>query len=398
MPTLHAPAWVMFTFILLPGFTGAANEFSVSCPHRTTVSILSAFYGRRISSQNLCPSIFGGSEENMFCSSPNTLQKLHDECQDRRSCHFSVNSRIFGSDPCPGTHKYLLVSYKCKPDHYKVRSICENEQLYLTCKNNSLLSIYSAHYGRTQKKKIECELENRTIPDYECSAQTALRKVSRICHRRHNCTITADTKTFGDPCFPGVPKYLTVSYTCVPRRLLEEFGTISHDPFALSDYTHGGWYTGPRLSRLTEDVMILNGCLEIFALIQDMPEKVALYFLCGVTAGLVMLLCIITPKMTVFKDMRKAFWEPQKTEEPMLGGIKLVVRRIDESRDNEDSSSESSFRRLSRSFLFPNNIFSPEATTPQDEANHIRSQNADDMWKPKEASPYAIQKIEESPN
>ncbi|KAE8583882.1 hypothetical protein XENTR_v10020722 [Xenopus tropicalis] len=385
MPTLHTAAWL--TLFLLPGFTGAANEFSgylqkilkthtshacdgdsvsVSCPHRTSVSILSAFYGRRISSQNLCPSMFGGMEENVFCSSPNTLQKLHDECQDRRSCHFLVNSRIFGSDPCPGTHKYLLVSYKCKPDHYKVRRVCENEQLNLTCKNNSLLSIYSTHYGRTQKRNIECEFENRTIPDYECSAHTALRKVSRRCHRRPNCTISADTRTFGDPCFPGVPKYLTVSYTCVPRRLLEEFGTISQDPFALSDYTH------------------------------DVPEKVALYFLCGVCAGLVMLLCIITPKIIFFKDMRKAFWKPQKTDEPMLGGIKLVVRRVGESRDNDDSSSESSFRRLSRSFLFPNNVFTPEVTTPLGEGNEIRSQNADEMWKPKEASPYAIQSIEES--
>ncbi|XP_075429120.1 protein eva-1 homolog C-like [Ascaphus truei] len=280
---------VSLILFLFPACVGAAPEFSgylqkvlkshtshacdgdpvtVSCPHRTSVSVLSAFYGRRISSRNLCPPPHGELEENMLCSSPTAIQKLSDECQHRRTCQFSVNSRVFGSDPCPGTHKYLLVSYKCKPDNHKVRSVCENEQLNLTCRNNSVLSVYSASYGRTLHGNPECDSENRTSPEYECSAQTALRKVSRRCHRRHNCSITADTRTFGDPCFPGVTKYLSVSYTCVPKRLLEEVGGSSADPFSLSDYTHGGWYTGPRLSRLNEDVMILTSCLEVFALVQ----------------------------------------------------------------------------------------------------------------------------------
>ncbi|KAM4695648.1 protein eva-1 homolog C-like [Rhinophrynus dorsalis] len=407
----------MMILFLLPSFTETAPEFSgylqkvlkshtshacdgdqvtVSCPHKTSISILSAFYGRRISSQNLCPSKLGDLEENIFCSSPTAHQKLYDECQDQRSCQFSVNSRIFGSDPCPNTYKYLLVSYKCKPDNYRVRSICENEHLNLTCKNNSLLSIYSASFGRTLTGNLECDMENRTRLEYECSAQTALRKVFRRCHRRHNCSIKADTRTFGDPCFPGVMKYLSVSYTCVPRRLLEEIGSSSLNPFSLSDYTHGGWYTGPRLSRLTKDVMILTGCLEIFALIQDVPEKVALYFLCGVSAGLVILLCIFTPKVIFLQDMRKVFWEPPLNDEPVVGGIKMVVRRVGENRENDDSSSESSFRRVSRSYLFSNNIFSPEVTAAMDEATEVKGQGVDEIWLPKEPSPYAIQKIKES--
>ncbi|XP_053547109.1 protein eva-1 homolog C-like [Bombina bombina] len=409
--------WITLILSFLPTSTATAPEFSgylhkvlkshtshacdgdlitVTCPHKTSISILSAFYGRRISSQNLCPSVLEKSEENMFCSSPTALQKLYDECQDHRSCQLLVNSRIFGSDPCPDTNKYLLVSYKCKPDNYKVRRVCEDEQLNLVCRNNSLLSIYSATYGRALHGNPECASKNKTSPEYECYAQTSLRKVFRRCHRRHNCTIIADTRTFGDPCFPGTMKHLTVSYTCVPRRLLEEIGSSSTDPFSLSDSTHGGWYTGPRLSMLSEDAMILTDSLEVFAMVQDVPEKLALYFLCGVSAGLVFLLCIFTPKIIFLQDIKKAFWEPQSNDEPVLGGIKMVVRRVDENREHDDSSSESSFRRLSHSYRFSNNIFSPDVTAAFEGTTEDKGQGTDEIWLPKEASPYAIQKIKET--
>lgn len=48
----------------------------------------------------------------------------------------------------------------------------------------------------------------------ECLSPDALRRVSRKCHRRGNCTVAADQATFGDPCLPGTKKQLRVSYTC----------------------------------------------------------------------------------------------------------------------------------------------------------------------------------------
>ncbi|XP_075042385.1 protein eva-1 homolog C-like [Mixophyes fleayi] len=369
---------------------------TVSCPHKTSISILSAFYGRRISSRSLCLSTLGDSKENTFCSSPTAFQKLFDECQDLRSCQFTVSSRIFGSDPCLGTQKYLLVSYKCKPDNYKVKSVCENEHLNLTCRNIALLSIYSATYGRTLQGNSGCDTENRSSWEYECTSQTALRKVSRRCHRRQNCFIKADSRTFGDPCFPGVMKYLTVSYTCVHRRLLEAVGNSSPDPFSLSDYTHGGWYTGPTLSRISVGMMMSGGCLEIFALVHDVPEKVAFYFVCGVSAGLVILLCIFSPKVTFLQDMRKVLWEPQNENEPVLGGIKMIIRKVGEDSNNDDSSSESSFHRLRSSYNYSNNIFTPQLTAALEETKEFKDQEKDEMWSPKEPSPYAIQKIMET--
>lgn len=62
------------------------------------------------------------------------LQKMLDECQDRRSCQFLVNSRLFGMDPCPGTGKYLLVWYKCRPSKYfSTKSVCSVETKAFPC-------------------------------------------------------------------------------------------------------------------------------------------------------------------------------------------------------------------------------------------------------------------------
>lgn len=67
-----------------------------------------------------------------FCFSVSCVhsrpQKMLDECQDRRSCQFLVNSRLFGMDPCPGTGKYLLVWYKCRPSKcFSIQSVCSVE-------------------------------------------------------------------------------------------------------------------------------------------------------------------------------------------------------------------------------------------------------------------------------
>eukprot|EP00064_Thunnus_orientalis_P020426 superscaffoldBa00005608_g20561 len=213
--TAHsAPDFSQYLHTILKNHTAHACEgdtLNIECPSRTSVAVLSAFYGRRVPNQHLCPSVNTNTteEEDTECTSSVAIEKVLSECQDRRSCHIPVFSPVFGQDPCPLTTKYLLVSYKCQP---------------------------------------------------ECLSPSALRKVSRRCHTRANCSVLADTVTFGDPCFPGTRKHLRVSFTCVPRYLLEDVGRGSTDPFMISDYTHGGWYTGPTYR--PQNVLLTNS-LEI---------------------------------------------------------------------------------------------------------------------------------------
>ncbi|KAK1344374.1 hypothetical protein QTO34_014941 [Cnephaeus nilssonii] len=51
----------------------------------------------------------------LFAPEPEPGPKVLDECQNQRACRLLVNSRVFGPDLCPGSSKYLLVSFKCQP-------------------------------------------------------------------------------------------------------------------------------------------------------------------------------------------------------------------------------------------------------------------------------------------
>ncbi|MEQ2270545.1 hypothetical protein XENORESO_000439, partial [Xenotaenia resolanae] len=90
--------------------------------------------------------------------------KMLDECQDRRSCQVLVNSRVFGTDQCPGSSKYLIVWYKCRPNEYKSKVVCEEEQMRLNCKEGMQISVYSAMFGRTQRGTLECPPHFRRAP------------------------------------------------------------------------------------------------------------------------------------------------------------------------------------------------------------------------------------------
>uniref|UniRef100_A0A8C0AQ69 SUEL-type lectin domain-containing protein n=1 Tax=Buteo japonicus TaxID=224669 RepID=A0A8C0AQ69_9AVES len=224
------------------------EQLLIVCPRKTTISILGAFYGRRVPSPNLCPSPGNASQERSgtSCVPP---PKLLAECQDQQWCQFLVHSQVFGPDPCPGTHKYLIASYKCRPGNHRVKTVCENDKLRLQCRPKSILAIYSANYGRFLRASRA-----------ECLAPDALRRVSKKCHRKGNCTVAADRATFGDPCLPGTKKQLRVSYTCGEK----QWGApcvSAHVPL----FAAGGWYKGPRFSRLREDRMIFTSSLAAFA-------------------------------------------------------------------------------------------------------------------------------------
>ncbi|XP_039975813.1 protein eva-1 homolog C isoform X2 [Xiphias gladius] len=365
--TAHsAPDFSLYLHTILKNHTAHACEggtLIIECPSRTSVAVLSAFYGRRVPNQHLCPSASANTtvEEDTACSSPVAIEKVLSECQDRRSCHIPVFSPVFGQDPCPLTSKYLLVSYKCRPEHHRTRLVCENERLRLMCKNKTVLAIYSATFGHLLHGSPYCPQEPGSQNDMECLSPLALRKVSRRCHGRANCSVLADTQTFGDPCFPGTRKHLRVSFTCVPRYLLEDVGRGSTDPFRISDYTHG------------------------------LPEKVALYFVSGICAGLVFLLCLFGLRSTLVRDVKGLVSD-------LNDELKASRRRRKEFMEDlydDEISDTSSFCRLTQSYR-TTDIFSPP-TLRVEMVDRGMEQTGDvpngDIWPHQDSSPYAIHKI-----
>ncbi|XP_059824666.1 protein eva-1 homolog C isoform X3 [Hypanus sabinus] len=236
------------------------SHVMLHCPRDTTISIQSAFYGRKVPSSLLCPGLNSRNtvEENLNCTAPTTLQKILDECQDQQSCQVLVNRQVFGLDPCPGTSKYLLVSYKCKP---------------------------------------------------KCLSHTALEVVATSCHGKQNCKIVVSSHNFGDPCLPGMQKYLSVIYICVSKVLLQEA-----DP-GLSALRPSWVYNknanrslGPQESRYSmKEGKIVISTLIIFAYIRSNPEMVGLLFVSSVCIGLIFTLCAIVIQVSCRVDFQKAY-------------------------------------------------------------------------------------------
>lgn len=289
-----------------------------------------------------------------MCNSIVAVEKVRAKCQERRSCHISVLSRVFGEDPCPLSIKYLQVSYKCQPEHHRTRLVCENERLRLLCKNNTVLAIYSATFGHLQHGSPICPQGRGSHTDMECLSSTALRKVLRRCHGRENCSVVADVVTFGDPCFPGTRKHLRVSFTCVPWYLLEDVGRGSSDPFMISNYTH-----------------------------HDFPEKVALYFVSGICAGLVFLLCMFGLRWTLVKDMKQLV-----TDFIELKASHKHSKNITDNLPDDGISDNSSFCHFTKSHC-ASDIHSDSILILQMDEHEVQQREllSEDKWPHQDCSP-----------
>ncbi|XP_017267279.1 protein eva-1 homolog C isoform X1 [Kryptolebias marmoratus] len=350
---------------------------SVHCPPRTTIAIQSAFYGRRAPSDPHCPqsyqdlpSCYHSQEDDQYCSVSTALQKMLDECQDRRSCQVLVNSRVFGTDQCPGSSKYLVVWYKCRPNEYKSKVVCEEEKMRLNCKPGMQIAVYSAMFGRTQQGTLECPPYHRRAPSVECQSAKTLQVLTAHCQGKKSCMVRASTKQFGDPCYAGTRKYLSVIYTCVPKRLLQEPGLrppvyhpppCTHDPNIVGDDPPEGTSV-PRPDSVTvwtpneekpsetrkesafkpEDMnpiinatsranmALISNALAAYTYISDHPERAALFFVCGVCLGLFLTLFALVVQISCRTDCQPRQPPP----------VKKRARPADSSSDSSDSDSD----------------------------------------------------------
>ncbi|XP_067428119.1 protein eva-1 homolog C isoform X1 [Thunnus thynnus] len=359
---------------------------SVRCPPRTTITVQSAFYGRRgASDPQQCPqtyqallSSYNAQEDDRYCSVSTALQKMLDECQDRRSCQVLVNSRVFGTDQCPGSSKYLIVRYKCRPNEYKSKVVCEEERMRLSCKRGMQIAVYSAMFGRTQQGTLECPLHYRRAPSVDCQSPVALQILTTHCQGKKSCLIRASTRDFGDPCYSGTRKYLSVIYTCVPKKLLQDQNPrppvyapppSAHDPNIVGDSPPEGTSikspdTVPDRKRIREtnpneekssetgrggehplqppamnpifnstpssNMALISNALAAYTYISDHPERAALFFVCGVCLGLFLTLFALVVQISCRTDCQPRQRPPAKKR----------ARPADSSSDSSDSDSD----------------------------------------------------------
>ncbi|XP_069927977.1 protein eva-1 homolog C isoform X7 [Oryctolagus cuniculus] len=234
------------------------DHLNLQCPRHSTISVQSAFYGqdfRMCSSQQPAPE----REDSLACVAPTTLQVL-DECQNQRACHLLVNSRVFGPDLCPGSSKYLLVSFKCQPNELKNKTVCEDQELKLHCHESKFLNIYSATYGRRTQQRDACASEAGWLP-------------------------------------PFVPKSIL---SAIDPAVVNLRPSLEQE-----DGAHGVTFDPSESKILRKDGVIVSNSLAAFAYIRAHPERAALLFVSSVCVGLVLTLCALVIQLSCAKDFRE---------------------------------------------------------------------------------------------
>ncbi|XP_065532881.1 protein eva-1 homolog C isoform X2 [Lathamus discolor] len=267
------------------------EHLSLHCPRHSTISVQSAFYGQ---DYHMCSTQETETRitEPINCVAPTSLQKVLDECQNLRSCQLLVNSRVFGPDLCPGTTKFLLVSFKCKPTEYKTKSACENQELKLHCQESKFLIIYSATYGRWAHQENICLTEVERVP-------------------------------------PFVPKFILTAFN--PLVTNNKSSVKQNDGVDLD----------PKESRLPKkDGIIFSNYLATFVYIRDHLERAALLFLSSVCMGLIFTLCALVIRTSCSRDFQKL----HRKKDPLMPESTRVYgnsENEEEEEEEEEGSSDS---------------------------------------------------------
>ncbi|XP_062454334.1 protein eva-1 homolog C isoform X3 [Rhea pennata] len=267
------------------------EHLSLHCPRHSTISVQSAFYGQ---DYQMCSTLQPETRmtEPINCVAPTSLQKVLDECQNLRSCQLLVNSRVFGPDLCPGTTKFLLVSFKCKPTEYKTKSACENQELKLHCQESKFLIIYSATFGRSAHEENICSTEMERIP-------------------------------------PFVPKFIL---TAVDPLLTDSKPSVKQNDVVT------GIDFDPRESRLPKkEGILVSNSLATFAYIRDHPERAALLFVSSVCVGLIFTLCALVIRVSCSNDFQKLHRKKDHLVPESDGAYENSENEEEEEEDSSDS-------------------------------------------------------------
>ena len=92
----------------------ADNTVRLSCNDSKVIHILSVLYGRNDSDNGSCPCDADECDDcDTNCGNiTDSSIRVKDKCEGQQFCNFTANNAFFG-DPCPGTCKYVQLTYQC---------------------------------------------------------------------------------------------------------------------------------------------------------------------------------------------------------------------------------------------------------------------------------------------
>ncbi|XP_076061468.1 uncharacterized protein LOC143037229 isoform X2 [Oratosquilla oratoria] len=200
----------------------------LQCPKNTTIDVTYAHYGRPRPLPDLCPPLAHHAQTlpHTTCKFPGatdytTLQRVVGQCQHRNDCKIQVAPAFFSDhDPCPLIRKYIEVAYKCRPEAFVNKVVCEDGNITLSCEPNSRVAVYSVLFGRSKEGSLSCP-QPKGVAEEDCQASFATEMVMQRCHGYRTCHLKADASVYGRPCSKATKMYMKTVYTCVPRKILK---------------------------------------------------------------------------------------------------------------------------------------------------------------------------------
>nr|XP_045006501.1 protein eva-1 homolog C isoform X2 [Jaculus jaculus] len=227
-------------------------------------------------------------------------------------------------------------------DELKNKTVCEDQELKLHCHESKFLNIYSATYGRRTQERGMCPSAAERLPPFDCLSYSALQVLSRRCYGKQRCKVMVNNYHFGSPCLPGVKKYLTVTYACVPKNILTAIdpAVANLKPSLKKDGDYGINFDPSESRVVHKDGVIVSNSLAAFAYIRAHPERAALLFVSSVCIGLALTLCALVVRVSCAKD----FQELQLGREHLvLGSDRAEEDSGEEEEEVEEDSSGSEF-------------------------------------------------------
>ncbi|XP_076814750.1 IgGFc-binding protein-like [Clavelina lepadiformis] len=90
--------------------------------------------------------------------------------------------------------------------------VCQGQTKTISCQDPShVMFIEDAFYGRADP--TTCRIPSSQPQRTDCEAASSFRRIFRACNGQNSCTLTATTRTYGDPC-PGTAKYIQFQFRC----------------------------------------------------------------------------------------------------------------------------------------------------------------------------------------
>ncbi|XP_054556284.1 protein eva-1 homolog C isoform X2 [Talpa occidentalis] len=223
-------------------------------------------------------------------------------------------------------------------DELKNKTVCEDQELKLHCHESKYLNIYSATYGRKTQEREVCASEAEWLPPFDCLSYSAVHVLSRRCYGKQRCKVMVNNHHFRSPCLPGVKKYLTVTYACVPKNILTAIDPAIANSVKPSLKEKDGEHvinfdpSRPHVPR--KDGVIVSNSLAAFAYIRAHPERAALLFVSSVCIGLALTLCALVIRVSCTKD----FQDLQLVREHLVPESDKAQEDSEDEEGEEDSS------------------------------------------------------------